>query len=68
MSPAAIRALRESRGESQTAFGAAVARALGRPEPYSRVTVTRWESGQQDGGIPWHLIASRLRPRARRST
>ena len=60
MTPAQIRALRTSRGETQAAFGAAVGRVLRRPA-YARETVCRWESGARGSDVPWHLVAPVLR-------
>jgi transcriptional regulator with XRE-family HTH domain len=61
MTPAEIRALRESRGETQVEFGAAVAKVLRRPA-YHWTTVSRWENGAQDAGVPWHLVREALAP------
>jgi DNA-binding transcriptional regulator YiaG len=63
MTPAEIRALRESRGETQARFGVAVAEVLRRPA-YHWTTVARWESGVHESDVPWHLVTPKL---ARRS-
>ena len=63
MTPAKVRALRESRGETQGAFGASVAAVL-RRQPIARETVNRWESGALDparSDVPWHIVEPMLR-------
>jgi DNA-binding transcriptional regulator YiaG len=59
MTAAEIRTLRESRGETQSEFGVAVAKVLRRP-PYHWTTVSRWESGAMESDVPWHLVAPKL--------
>jgi DNA-binding transcriptional regulator YiaG len=61
MTPDEIRALRESRGETQVEFGAAVAKVL-RRAPFHWTTVSRWENTRQPSGVPWHLIRGALEP------
>jgi DNA-binding transcriptional regulator YiaG len=62
MTPTEIRALRESRGETQAEFGAAVAKVL-RQAPFHWVTVSRWENEARRPDVPWHLVAPLLDPR-----